>query len=195
MIITKNEKTILRFLAAKQELCSLNTLAKECNVSPAGAYKIVKKFEKEGIVTAKMVANIKTVTLDFNSDKTARVLELAFIPEKLEGRIFQRAKDLMLLKEVTKAGIIFGSYITKKEKPSDLDVLFILEKEKFEEYKQTLNTVINITPIKIQDIVQTEQDFIENLKRNDLIIVSALRSGIVLWGFDTLTKVLKNVKQ
>lgn len=194
MILTHNEKTILRVLAVKQEQYSLNSLAKVCKVSPAGAYKIVKKLETEGILHAKRVGNMKTFMLNFDSEKTARVLELAFIPEKLLGRIFQRAEDLKPLKEVTKVAIIFGSYITKKENPDDLDVLFVLEKENFEMYKQKLITVRNITPIKIQDIVQTEEDIIENLKKTDPVIVNALKEGIVLWGFDSITKVLKNAQ-
>ena len=195
MILTPNEKMIIRFLAIKQDQYSLNGLARECKVSPAGAYKIVKKLENEEIVYAKAVANIKIFRLNFDSEKTKRVLELAFIQEKLEGRIFQRAQDMIVLNGVTKIGIIFGSYNTKEDAPRDLDLVFVVEKEDFEKYKQILTNVVNITPIKIQDIVQTEQDLTENIKKNDPIIVDALFSGIVLWGFETLSRVIKNVKQ
>lgn len=194
MILTVNEKKVLRFLATRiADDYSINESAKKCNVSPNGAYKIFLKLEKEGILRAKEIANIKAYHLDFTSEKTLRLLEFALMPDSLEGRVRLRAEDLQDMKKETKACILFGSYITPKKDPGDLDVLFLVEKQDFAAYKRLLAKVQDRTPLKIQDVVQTKGDLKQNLKNHDPIVIEALCHGIVLWGFTDLAMVIKNV--
>ncbi|SRR3989344_68430 len=192
MVLTKNQKKVLRLLAVSvNKDYSINDIAKIVGVAPNGAYKILKKFEKESILVVKEIANIRSYKLNFENENTTRWLELAF-SDTLEGRERLRAEDLQILKSVSKACVIFGSYITSKQKPSDLDVLFVLEKNTFDQYKKILMKVQDITPIKIQDIIQTNIDLLQNIKINDPVIVGALRNGVVLWGIDVLVRVIKN---
>lgn len=196
MILTKNEKHVLRLLAASiGKDYSINDIAKACDITPNGAYKILTKLEKEGILKVKPIANIRSYKLDFMNEKTSRVLELALMPDILEGRVKARSTDLKPLKEVTQACILFGSYITTKRNPGDLDVLLILKSANFKAYKNTLAKVKDITPVKIQDVVQTDNDMLQNLKKGDPIVTAALKEGIVLWGVDTLVQVIKNASQ
>lgn len=194
MILTVNEKYVLRFLAASTgKNYSINGVARMCKLTPNGAHKILAKLEKEGVLKAKSIANLKAYNLDFKSEKIASLLKLAFMPDSLEGRVKLRAEDLKPLKAVTKACILFGSYITMKKEPGDLDILFVLERKNFEAYKQALSKVQDIIPVKIQDVIQTTDDVEQNLKKSDPIVTEALRNGIVLWGFDVLVQVIKNV--
>ncbi|MEK6867462.1 MAG: hypothetical protein AABX98_01430 [Nanoarchaeota archaeon] len=196
MVLTKNEKRVMRFLAISiGDDYSINEIAKMCKITPNGAYKILLKLEKEGVLQAKAIANIKAYHLDFTNEKTQRLLEFAFMPAVLDGRVRFRAEDLQSLKKIVKACIFFGSYITSKKEPGDLDVLFLLEQKDFVSYKHEFAKVQNITPVKIQDIVQTSIDLEQNLKKKDPIIIEALRNGIVLWGFESLALVIKNVSQ
>ncbi|MBS3176403.1 hypothetical protein J4457_04150 [Candidatus Woesearchaeota archaeon] len=193
MILTANEKCVLRFLAVSiTKEMSMNDVGRACGVSSGGAFKILTKLEKEGVLKAKSISNIKIYSLDFQNEKTARVLELALIPDSFEERVKLRMEDLKLLKTLTEACILFGSYVTTKKKPGDLDVLFVLDRKNFGAYKQTLVKVQDITPVKIHDVVQTTLDLEQNLKKNDMIIIPALKNGIVLWGFDILVQVIKN---
>ena len=170
---------------------SINDVARRVSVAPNGAYKILRKFQKEGILIIKEIANIKSYRLYFENENTVRLLELAF-SDGMDGRLKLRAQDVQRLKPVTEACVIFGSYTTNKPKPSDLDVLFVMEKQKFEQYKKELAKVQDITPIKIQDVVQTSADLLQNLKKNDPIITEALRNGVVLWGINIVVRVIKN---
>lgn len=196
MVLTIKEKRILRFLAVRSgKEYSINDIARKCSITPNGTYKILTKLEKEGILTIKPIANIKAYRLDFSSEKTTRVLELAFMPDTLEGRVKIRAEDLQQMKTVTRGCILSGSHITAKKEPGDLDILFVVQRKNFEAYKRALSKVQDIIPVKIQDIVQTTEDLSENLKKGDSIIVEALRNGVVLWGFTVLVGVVKNVNQ
>jgi len=194
MILTVNEKHVLRFLATSiGKDYSINEIARICQLTPNGAYKLLAKLEKEGVLKAKPIANLKAYHPDFENEKTARVLELAFMPDALDGRVKSRADDLKPLKAITQACIIFGSYITTKKEPGDLDILFILKRANFEAYKTTLSRAQDITPIKIQDVVQTIDDARQNLKKGDPVVAGALCKGIVLWGQDIIIQVIKSV--
>ncbi|MBI4150975.1 helix-turn-helix domain-containing protein [Candidatus Woesearchaeota archaeon] len=193
--MTINEKRVLRFLASAGKDYSINDIAKACKLTPNGAHKLLVKMEKEGVLKVKPIANLRAYQLDFDSEKTVPVLELAFMPDALEGRVKLREEDLKQLRAVTNACILFGSYITTKKEPGDLDVLFVLERKHFEAYKKVLAKVQDITPLKIQDVVQTAGDIEQNLKKNDPIVTEAIRNGIVLWGFDVLVRVIKNASR
>lgn len=196
MILTQNEKGVLRLLATSiGKHLSINDIGKACGLSSGGAFKILAKLENEGILKSIAIANIKAYTLNFEHEKTIRVLELAFIPDRLEGKIKMRADDLHHLKKLTKACVLFGSYITPKQMPGDLDALFLVEKKNFAAYKGVLAKVQDIVPVKIQDVVQTPDDFEKNLKKRDPIITSALLQGIALWGFDVLVRGVKNASR
>lgn len=192
-MLTNNEKKVLRLiLTAFDRDYSINNVAKECNLAPNGAYKILKKFEKERILKVKNIANIKSYRIDFDNEKTDSIIDLTLVP-KLEVRIKYRLEDFKGLKEITKACILFGSYINLKKEPKDLDVLFALDKNKFREYKKRLAHVKDIVPVKIHDILQTEQDLKNNILNKDKVILQILMTGIILWGRKTIIKVIKNV--
>ena len=194
-MLTDNEKKVLRLLAvAFDKDYSINNIAKECGLSPNGALKILKKFKEEGIFKAKKIANIISYRLDFENEKTDSILELA-LTSKIEGRVKYRSEDLKELKDIIKSCILFGSYISLKKEPADLDVLFVLDKANFKEYKKRLAGIKDIIPVKIQDILQTEEDLKKNILKKDPVVLDILRKGIVLWGQKTIAKVIKSVYQ
>ncbi len=196
MALTQNEKKALRLLAAsRNEDYSINEIAKKCGITPNGAYKILIKLEREGVLKKRQIANIISYKLNFENEKAMLMLELSFLPDALEGRIKPRAEDLEPLKAATKACVLFGSYITAKQKPGDIDILFVLDKSQFQDYKKKLSNVQDIMPVKIQDVVQTDEDLQQNLKKGDVIVKEALQNGIVLWGYKTITEAVKNAGQ
>lgn len=192
-MLTLNEKKVLRMLLTAFDTdYSINNIAKECGIAPNGAYKILKKLEKEGILKEKSIANIKSYKINFANEKTTNILELAMMQE-LEGRIKFRLEDFKALKGIAKTCIIFGSYLNPKKHPNDLDILFILGKDNFKEYKKTLEGIRDIVPAKIHDVLQTEQDLKNNIINKDKVILEILRKGTILWGQKTIIEVIKNV--
>lgn len=186
-MLTPNEKKVLRYLVAYNDKdSSINELAKECSLSPNGAYKILKKLEKEGVLQQKAVANIRSFKIMCPSLKAKRLIEWAFM-DAIEGRLKYRLADLSPLQNIVDVCLAFGSYTTAKKTPADLDLLVILKKNKYQEYKRVLEKVQGIVPIPIHDVVQTWQD-LDNPK--NAIMRQALRGGVVLWGQDKLVEVL-----
>src|SRR3989338_8316633 len=119
-MITENAKKVLRFILTAFDVdYSINNIAEECNLTPNGAYKILKKFEKEGVLQYKKIANIKSYKINFNDEKTINLLGLILTPTIEKERIKYRTEDLKSLREITKVCILFGSYITAKKEPDD----------------------------------------------------------------------------
>lgn len=192
-LLTKNEKNVLRFLMSSFGADhSINQIAKECGLAPNGALKILKKFEKEGILRSERIANIRSYKINFGDEKTANILELSLMSE-LEGRVKYRAADFSELKNTAKCCIIFGSYADSKKDPRDLDVLFVLENRSYKEFSRRLSSVRQTTPVRIHDVVQTEEDLRKNIKNKDKVIQDVIRKGIILWGHKIIPKVLEDV--
>ena len=192
-MLTDNEKKVLKFIfTAFDEDYSINNIAKKCSLSPNGTAKILNKFEKQDILNPKNIANIKSYKLNFENEKTAIILELTLIP-KLEKKLKYRLDDLKELKEITNVCIIFGSYINMNKKPNDLDILFVLDKNNFEKYKNKLSHLCGIIPVKIHDVLQTEENLKQNIIQKDKIILDILKTGIILWGQKIIVGVIKDV--
>lgn len=195
-MLTNNERKVLRLLLASPlEHFSVNQIARMCKLSPNGAYKILKKFELEGILNPVSIANIISYKLDFENPKTQRVLELALSPKQLSSRIKQRMEDLKPLKAAALACILFGSYATAKTLPNDLDVLFILDRKNYEKYSKLLNEIRAICPTKIHDVIQTKADFSTSIKDKNAAVISTVKEGIILWGEEIIVEVVKNFYQ
>ena len=188
-MLTVNEKKVLRLLiAAFSRDYSINQIARECGLAPNGALKILNKFEKEGILAIKRIANLNSYRLNFENEKTKLILELALI-DAMEGRIKNRLDDLKGLKEAAKVCILFGSYTDLNKKPHDLDVLFVIDD--YKKYKRKLASII--VPAKIHDVIQTKQDLKDNIAKGDEVVLSIIRKGTVLWGHKFIVEVIHDV--
>lgn len=191
-MLTKNGKKVLKLLFMKfDDEYSVNEVAKRCNLSPNGALKILKKFEHESILIPKKIANIKSHSLNFNNEKTKNILELSLISE-LKGRLKFRREDLEPIKKITIACIVFGSYIDIKKEPKDIDILFILDKSKFTEYREKTSEIFKTIPIKLHDVIQTKKDFKDNIHNKNKVIINALKHGIIFWGHKEIIKFIEN---
>lgn len=191
-MLTDNEKKVLKLLLVTDDDYSINAIARECNLAPNGAAKILKKFEREGILKARSIANIKAYRIDFNSPKAQAVLELVMMPE-IKGRLQHRLEDLEGMGKTAKACIVFGSYLRQQE-PNDIDIIFIISKERFKDYKSQLQKLRQALPVKLHEIVQAEEDLKCNIQNKDKIIIGALREGAILWGQKLIVELVRDAR-
>ncbi len=191
-MLTKNEKNVIKILLFSfKEEYSINEIARRCNIAPNGAFKILKKFEQEKITKLKKIANINTYSLDFDNLKTKNICELALIEEP-SAKIKNRLEDLKELQKLTEVCIIFGSYITEKKNPEDIDLFFVLKEGNFKKYKEETRKIYPAMPLKVQDIIQTKMDLTQNILKNEVMIIEILQKGFILWGQDNLMEIIKD---
>lgn len=194
MVLTKNEKKLLAFLWKNfRERLSINELSKQVNVTPKGAYKILKKFEEEDLVVKEKVANAAIYTLNFKNKAAEDIVKYVLKSQQAPNSYIKvLEKELESLQGLTKAMIVFGSVLTKGLKANDIDLLVVIEKKKFSELRKEVKEFEKVSPQKIHLVVQTEQDMKKNLSKEDAVVHKALKTGYILHGHNILYKLIKN---
>lgn len=163
-MLTTNEKIVLKHLLIHFDReSSINQIAKNCRLSPNGAYKILKKLEKEEVLQCKQVANVKSYSLNFSSPKTKLVVQLAFM-EKVSPEIAQKLTALQPW-----SGWCFFWDSEKKA----VIVTDVLEKVKLPKVKGIKISIIS------QEALLAEKEM--------------LQSALLLWGHDKLAELFCNV--
>ncbi len=195
--ITANEIKIVLFLF-KNYNCEYNarTLSKKVGLSHVGTFKILKRLEKQIILTAKHFGRAIMYKVNFKNDYTKKYLK--FLLEKESEQAIPRVKrwiiELEKFKNISEIGVLFGS-VLKKEDYEDVDLLLVLKPQDNEKVNNLINSLNKINIKKLHVIKQTPADLTKNLKKNDKVIVSTTKNGIVLFGHDKLINIIENVTQ
>ncbi len=194
MVLTKNEMHLLSYLWRNYKLeLSINGLAKQINVTPKGAYKILQKFEKENLITKRKVANAFIYKLNFDNSKTKDLVKYVLKSEQVPNPYINvLKKNMHSINKITKVTIVFGSVLTKGLRANDIDLLVIINKKNYSELRKEIKDFESICPKKIHLLVQTEQDVKKNLQKNDPVIQEVLRGGHILRGYDLIYKLVEN---
>lgn len=192
--ISENEARVVEFLHRNfSSKYNINQIARELNLSPMGSYKILKKLEKDSILIPEKIGNAIFYKINFDSDKAIELCKFVLTERKLTPYIKTWIEDLQPLKKLSQLAILFGSILVKDKKARDIDLLIIFRKKDFKEIQKKITEINSIRTAKIHDIVQTKEDFIKNIKNRDKVVLVAVQKGIILWGRELLTEVIKNV--
>lgn len=196
MVLTKNEQQLVTYLWKNYtEQLSINELAKRIDITPKGAYNILKKFEKVGLVTKKTIANAVIYQFNYQNQKTKDVVKYALKSEQPPNSyVAVLEKDLQLIQKMADASILFGSVLTKGLHANDLDVLAIINPKNLFALKAKIKEFESISPKKVHLVIQTKADMQKNLCKKDPVILEILRKGHILWGYDLLYQLIENVK-
>ncbi len=189
---TNAEKQILlRIAMALDKDYNSSNIAKELNLSRVGAFKALKELEKKGLVKGKRLGKAifyKVPLSDEYARKNVEVLLMEWA-RKYE-RWIDEFKELSRYVDVI---ILFGSIIKDESKADDIDILLVFKKEHNKKINFLIREKNQVLTKKIHPIKQTKNDLIRNIKKKDDVILSAIRNGVVLHGYDRLLEVIKNV--
>ena len=84
--------------------------------------------------------------------------------------------------------LLFGSYVEKKSKKSDIDLLIITEKS--QEIKDTLSLI----PLKIHPTIINYKEFIDMIKTKEFSVVSeVIKKNIILINIEEYYRLIQNV--
>lgn len=166
---TNADRVMELFLQNPNTQFHLREIARLSGLSPAGALKILRKIEKQGIVS-KEKTRVTDNYLANVENKEYAALKKAFNIYKIHscGMVDELAKEYM-----PEAIVLFGSYARGDDtEKSDVDIAIITEKRKdidMTRYEKTLKRKINIHEIQYQ---KASREFRNNLA-----------NGITLYGF------------
>ena len=90
--------------------------------------------------------------------------------------------------------ILFGSIIKNEKKAKDTDLLLVYPENKNKEVNALIKEKNELLIKKIHLVKQTKEDLIKSLKKKDKVILDAIRTGVVLHGFQELVELIKHVR-
>lgn len=162
------------------------TISKVVGISHAGAFKILKKLEKEGIVIPKRIGRAVIYSLDLKNPLVKNKVEFSLISESLNYKRW--LEEFKGLKDKVKFLILFGSIIRDAKLARDVDILAVAEEPFIREVYKIIKKKNEIAFKKIHLLVQRESDFEEDFLNKNKVTIQILKEGIVLFGHENLTK-------
>lgn len=190
----QNEQKVLSFLVRNiAEKQNINQLAKYIGITATGAFKLLKRLEHESVVKPEKLGNAIFYSLNFTSDLARKKAELALFEEIRQPYARVQAKDLERLKPFAEAAILFGSVLEKGERAEDIDILVIVAEKKYKAFTNVLDELQRLKPKRIQAILQTFEDFVKNLKKQDPVVRGALKTGKILWGQEIVVNAVRRM--
>jgi DNA-binding Lrp family transcriptional regulator len=193
--ISPNEmKTLLMIFKDYSSSYNANNLSKKLNITSMGCLKILKNLEKKKILTSKQLGKARFYKIDFENSYAKTYLQFILENEAEESipKIKKVVKEVRKLQENATIGIVFGS-VLHKENYADVDLLLVLNNQKNEGLNKNIEEINKINIKKIHAVKQTEEDLIKNLKENNAVIISAIKEGIVAFGYEKIIQVIRNV--
>lgn len=176
---------------------NVNQIARELKISVGSAYKILKSLHNNGILVSESIGSSIYYALNLENKETGNIVGLVLIDSRnktLAENSFASiyAKDLKEAEKFSKAIILFGSVLDKKD-AKDIDVLFIIDKGKAKRVEDFCLKLSNLRPKAVNPLLMTMADFRKNIKKQDEVITEILKKGIILSGEDAIVKTLRGI--
>ncbi len=195
-MIQKNVHGIMNFLVRNRGRFNINEIARHTNISVGGTYNALKNLKEKGVLKKDVLGNAVFYYINLENDEAQKLSELVLIENREKtlksiplADIY--ANEIIKWKGFAKTCIIFGS-ILKTEKPRDIDVLFVAEKEKIKELRRLCLALSRRRNKTISPLFMTSRDFKKNVKGGDEVIADIIKTGIILWGESVIFRVMKN---
>lgn len=193
--ITNNEMNfILSIFKSPEKEYNANSIAKQIGISSMGALKIARKLEKENIIALKEFGKANFFKINFNNEYTKQYLNFLLKREAEQSLPYVRVwvKEIRKIRNAD-AAILFGSVLQKQKDAGDVDVLLITNQKKFGKLKKEVENINLINIKKLHPVYQAKRDFEENIKKQDKLVVSAIK-GIVVFGEGVIIKLFEKLK-
>lgn len=191
--LTQNEARMMEFLLRNfSQDYSINQLARELQLSPGGAHKILKKLEGRDFLESEEVGNSIVYKINFSSEDALDACKFVLSGREVGPYLEAWIKDLERLKPQTKLAVLFGSVLEKGKEARDVDVLLVFPEERVEEIEQAIEKLNRIKSKRVHPIYQTKEDLVKNIKRRDEAILEEIRTGVILWGRGQLVEAIRD---
>jgi len=193
--ITKAEMDIILALVKSPEIVyNSHSLSKVVGITSMGTLKILKRLEQEAIVKARKVGKATIYRINFENVYAHRYLALLLLREAQSAPPLVR-RWVNELKKIKNASLIilFGSLL-EKTNPNDIDILLVTEEKQFQKLQQEIKEINELNIKKIHPLYQTKKDLINNIKKKDQPVLSAIK-GIVLKGEEEFLEVYNESRQ
>lgn len=180
---------ILKVLIENQgERFSIRKLSKLRKINYKSAYNAVMRLEENGIVKLERFGN--SINCSFNKTLNPLVFRVEY--ERRENLLKNKDFKILYLRlnelKFPFIVLLFGSFVKKPDKHSDIDLLIISEKEK------EIEQVISLIPLRVHLTNVSIKEFLNMAKSREFSVVSeAIKKNIILIGIEDYYRLLENV--
>ena len=192
--ITEKEKEIvLKIFKDFTNSYNASSISKLVKMTRVGSYKALKNLEQHGILESKRLGKAIFYKIKLNDNYAKKSVELVLMEEaNQKKRWLEEFKELF---DLCESVILFGSILKSEEKANDIDLLLIMDQENNTKINKFIDTKNQILLKKIHPIKQTSDDFINNVKKKDKVILDAIKTGIVLSGVENYVELINNAQK
>jgi predicted nucleotidyltransferase len=189
--ITKNEMLfVLNIFKSPEKEYNANNMAEHLGISSMGALKIARRLEEENILISRQIGKAKIYKVNLKYEYVKQYLKFLLKREAEQSPAYVK----MWINEIKKiknadAAILFGSALRKKE-AKDIDALIITDQKRFSKVREEIENINLINIKKLHPMYQSEEDFIENIKKEDKPLLNAIK-GIIAFGEDKIINLME----
>ncbi|MFH1834901.1 MAG: hypothetical protein ABH851_01795 [Methanobacteriota archaeon] len=194
--VTPNEmKLVLRIAKDVSRDFNANSLAEESGLTAMGALKILKRLEKQGILKSRKLGRASFYKPDYDNNYAKTFLQFLLEKEAEEApsRVKRWIREVRKLEGAAEMAVLFGSILDKEG--DDVDMLVVLKPEDQKKLDDRLNELNEVNVKRIHPVKQTVEDFTENIRRGDKVVLTAVKNGVVAFGYGKIVEALENVAQ
>jgi predicted nucleotidyltransferase len=187
--LSSERKIIILLFKDRSNMHNSRSVSKIIGISHPGSFKIMKKLERRGIVTSRRVGKAVIYSLNMENNLALREIELALtIEAQGHGKWLEELDEL---KNKVKIGILFGSVIRNEKNAKDIDLYVAAEKSDFPAIQRIIKKKNEILAKKVHLLLQTVDDLKKDLEKGNKAIDEIIKTGIVLFGQENITRVIK----
>lgn len=198
METTKNGAKVLKVLLKDFAIIpTITSLAKEVGMSRVGAWKVVKKLEKEKSVLISAIGagktSTQTIQLNWNNPVTEKKLALMLTEDALTQQRW--LSNFGELENEVDFLILYGSIIHSPKEANDIDVIGVTSKKNFNEIEEIINRLQKMQLKKIHALNFTRKELMQEIKKLNKAFIAAIKKGIVLFGQEKFIKFMREVRK
>ena len=191
--LTENESRVMGLLIRDfSQSYNINHIARTLNITPGGAFKILKKLKSRGYLTEEKLGNNSFYKINYHSQESLDTCIFVLTEKALTPYLKVWLRDLESLRNKTDAAILFGSALENPQKARDIDILLVFERKNLHEIDSLIEGLHKIKSKKLHALYQTNQDLITNIKKQDKVILEIIKKGSILWGGGVLVNSIKD---
>ncbi|MBI2449703.1 HTH domain-containing protein [Candidatus Pacearchaeota archaeon] len=197
-MLTENnlaQKIMLILLKDLSSSHTVTSLAKELHITRVGAWKTLKKLEKDELIMLDQIGNsrtsIYTIKLNWNNIITKKTLVLYLAQESLKYKKWQF--NFSNLEAQVDFLILYGSILNSPKEAKDIDILDMANKRNLNEINNIIIKIQKTQSKKIHSINLTQKEFKEELKKPNKAFIDAIRQGIILFGQEKFINFIRSL--
>lgn len=194
MKLNNEEKVVLRILKNYSILYNANSISKVLGLTSMGSLKLLKRLEKQKIITLRKLSNIRFYNFNFENQyaKDYASLILRKEADNCSASVKRWVNEIRKI-GIADIAIIFGSILRKSKNVQDIDVLFVVNKKDFSRLRKEVGKLNAISEKKIHPVYQAKEDLLKNFESKDEVVLEIVK-GVVVFGERNFVELLEGAK-